>query len=68
MTLKTKTFDCVEMKRKAQQKLRAEYASRKSEFPSYVAFLETKARESQWQCDFWGRIEAAKKEQDVDLP
>ncbi len=48
MTTKTKTFDCVEMKRCIQEGLRAEYESRKKEFPSYVDFLETKANESPW--------------------
>lgn len=59
MKTKTKTFDCVEMKHKAQQKLRAEYAARKGEFDSYGAFLEAKSRESEWQRDFWAKIEAA---------
>jgi len=59
MKTKTKTFDCVEMKHKAQQKLRAEYISRKDEFDSYSAFLEAKSRESEWQRDLWAKIEAA---------
>ena len=46
MTTQTKTFDCVEMKHKAQRKLRAEYESRKNEFASYFAFLDAKARKS----------------------
>ena len=36
MTKKTKTFDCVEMKRRIQEGLRAEYESRRKEFPSYA--------------------------------
>jgi len=43
MATKTKTFDCVQMKRRAQEKLRAEYEARKSEFSSVVDFLNAKA-------------------------
>ena len=46
MATKVKTFDCIEMKRRAQEKLQAEYESRKSEFPSYVDFLNAKAEQS----------------------
>ena len=48
MATKTKTFDCVEFKRQAQQKLRAEYEARKDEFDSFFGFLDAKARESEW--------------------
>ena len=58
MLTKTKTFDCVDMKHQAQQKLHAEYDARKGEFPSYVAFLEARATESSWQREFWARIAA----------
>ena len=60
MKTKTKIFDCVEMKHKAQQKLRAEYESRKDQFDSYFAFLDAKAAESKWQKKFWARVEAAR--------
>ena len=43
MATKTKTFDCVQMKRRAQERLRAEYEARKSEFSSIVDFLNAKA-------------------------
>ena len=59
MTTRTKSFDCVEMKHKAQRKLRAEYESRKNEFASYFEFLDAKAGESTWQREFWARVEAA---------
>jgi hypothetical protein len=50
MGKKAKRFDCVEMKRQAQEKLRAEYEQRRSEFGSYVEFLNAKAEESElWQ-------------------
>jgi len=61
MTTKTKPFDCVEMKHKAQQKLRAEYESRRSEFASYFEFLDAKARESSWQREFWAMVQAARR-------
>ena len=60
MKTNTKAFDCVEMKHQAQQKLRAEYESRKDEFDSYFAFLDAKSSETEWQREFWERIEAAK--------
>lgn len=56
LTKPKKTFDCVEMKHKAQEELHAEYEARKSEFPSYFAFLEAKAAESPWQREFWAKI------------
>lgn len=46
MRKKSKRFDCVEMKRKAQEALRAEFESRKDEFESYFDFLEWKADQS----------------------
>ena len=48
MATKAKTFDCVEFKRQAQRKLRAEYEARKDEFDSYFDFLDAKAKESEW--------------------
>jgi hypothetical protein len=48
MPTKTKTFDCVEMKRCAQEQLRRDYESRKREFDSYVDFLNAKADQSPW--------------------
>ena len=61
MPARTKSFDCVDMKHKAQEKLRAEYQSRKNEFASYFEFLDAKAAESRWQREFWARVEAARK-------
>jgi len=52
MARKTKRFDCVAMKRSAQEKLLAEYEARKDEFGSYCRFIEAKARER----EFWGRF------------
>jgi hypothetical protein len=47
MGTKTKAFDCVAMKRRAQEQLLAEYDARRAEFPSYVEFLNAKAERSE---------------------
>ena len=41
--MRTKTFDCVEMKRQAQERLMKEYETRKGEFESYVDFINSTA-------------------------
>ena len=46
MTRTNKKFDCVEMKNAIQQQLRQEYEQRKSEFASYVDFINSTANES----------------------
>lgn len=48
MATKTKTFDCVEMKRQAQERLSRECEERKDEFDSYLDFIRAKSRESKW--------------------
>lgn len=62
MTTKIKTFDCVEMKRKAQENLLAEYESRRNEFDSYSEFIEAKSRSSPWQQRFWAKVASAHTE------
>ena len=42
-TKKTKTFDCVEMKRRIQADLMAEYQSRKDQFSSFADFIHKTA-------------------------
>ena len=42
----TKTFDCVEMKRRAQKRLLDEYEAHRDEYPSFAAFVREHARES----------------------
>lgn len=59
MLTKNKTFDCVDMKSKAQQKLHAEYEARKGEFSSYFAFIEARTAESPWQSEFWTKVTQA---------
>lgn len=51
-----KSFDCVEMKRQAQENLHAEYDSRKNEFPSFYAFLDVKSRERTERQEFWAKV------------
>ena len=41
-------FDCVEMKREAQRRVRAEYEARKDEFASYSEFLKATVAKSAW--------------------
>ncbi len=47
MATRVKTFDCVEFKRRAQERLMAEYEARKDEFSSEIDFLNAKAEESE---------------------
>ena len=60
MTTKTKTFDCVAMKRQAQKKLKEEYEARKGEFSSYYDFLRAKAEKSELAKAVRGKIAAGK--------
>jgi len=56
MTTKTKTFDCVESKRKAQEALEKEFASRRREFASFSDFLNAKVVESTKASAIWRRF------------
>jgi hypothetical protein len=58
MGTKAKTFDCLEMKRCAQEKLRAEYEARREEYASYSEFLAATINEDPWQQQLWQRISA----------
>jgi len=55
MATKAKTFDCVEMKRQAQETILAEWKRRQGEFSSYGAFLEAGIRDSEWERRVWER-------------
>ncbi len=59
MQKKTKTFDCVEMKREVQDKLTREYETRKGEFGSYLDFVRAKSDESEWVRKQRNRVHAA---------
>jgi len=57
MTTKTKTFDCVQMKREAQKRLMVEYEARESEFSSFVDFVNRPAPdEPEWIRSFRARV------------
>jgi len=56
MTTKPKTFDCVEMKRKAQEEILMQWQARKHEFASYGEFLEATLLESEWGRRMWQKI------------
>lgn len=56
METKTKPFDCVEMKRAAQQALLCEFEARRAEFPTLAEFLEAKAKESNWVTAVWDKF------------
>lgn len=47
ISTKTKIFDYVEMKQRAQRELMAEYEARRGEFSSYAEFLRVTARDDQ---------------------
>jgi hypothetical protein len=55
MATKPKKFDCVEMKRQAQEELLADWERRKHEFSSYGAFLEAGVQQSEWGRRVWER-------------
>jgi hypothetical protein len=44
---KTKTLDCVEMKRRIQAERMAEYTARKDQFPSYLEFINARVKNSE---------------------
>ena len=67
MTTKTKTFDCVEMKRKAQEALQAEYHSRRGEFASFSDFLNAKIRESEQASAIWDQFSGGERTNDSYL-
>ena len=46
MSTRTKTFDCVEMKRRIQAERWAEYEERKGQFASYVEFINARVKTS----------------------
>ncbi len=62
-TTKKKTFDCVEIKRQAQKRIREEWERRKHEFASYGEFL--KATQTPWEREFWAKVRAAAKEREA---
>lgn len=56
MKNKTKTFDCVELKRKSQESLEKEFESRRGEFASFADFLNAKVAESTATSEIWAHF------------
>ena len=56
-----KTFDCVQMKHKAQERLQAEYEARKDEFSSYAEFITATAAQSPEIQAFLKKVQCAKE-------
>ena len=54
--MKTKTFDCVEMKHKAQRKFLAEFERRREEFATLTEFLNAKLDESERGSAIWAKV------------
>ena len=60
MKTKTKTFDCVEMKHKAQKALLDEFESRRAEFATLTDFLNDKLVKSDIASSVWKKFEKQK--------
>lgn len=60
MGMRTKKFDCVQMKNHIQKDLRREYKTRKAEFTSYVDFLNAAVDESEEIRTFCDKVAKAK--------
>jgi hypothetical protein len=48
------------MKRKAQEKIQAEWKRRRGEFSSYGEFLEASLKESEWGRRIWSKLHPGK--------
>ena len=46
--MKTKTFDCVEMKHRIQAEIMSDYLAHRDAYASYVEFVEARANASDW--------------------
>lgn len=57
--MKTKKFDCVEMKNEIQARLYEDYIANKEKYPSYVRFIEERAKESAWAQQMTRRFQRA---------
>ena len=62
MATKTKTIDCIALKRATQEALRSEYERRCNEFDSYSAFLEAALAEHDWSRRFVERYKSFQHE------
>ena len=46
--MKTKAFDCAEMKNRIQAEMLSDYEAHQDKYPSFVEFVKAKAEESEW--------------------
>ena len=60
MGMRTKKFDCVQMKNNIQRELRQEYESGKAQFTSYADFINSTADESEGIRAFRDKVAKAK--------
>jgi capsule polysaccharide export protein KpsC/LpsZ len=60
MGMKTKKFDCVQMKNRVQRELMQEYRASRAQFTSYVDFLNATADESEEIRAFRDKVAKAK--------
>ena len=59
--METKTFDCVDMKHRAQRKLRAEFEARRNEFGSYSEFLAATLKDDAWARRVWEKADSRRQ-------
>ena len=57
--MKTKTFDCVEMKNRIQAQRYEEYLAHRDEYESYADFIESRAKKSAWTQEMLRRFGGA---------
>lgn len=67
MSTKTKvekSFDCVQFKRQAQERLRTEFMERKDQFSCYGDFVKAKVEEDEWAKNFWRSVRGSRGDRD----
>lgn len=57
--MKTKSFDCVEMKNEIQARRYEEYMANKDKYESYAHFIEERAKKSPWVQEMMRRFKRA---------
>jgi lysozyme family protein len=48
MKMKTKTFDCIEMKNRIQSERMTEFEADKNKYDSYADFIKARSEKSEW--------------------
>ena len=64
--MKTKTFDCVEMKNRIQTEILADYEAHKDEFESFVAFIHARTGKSQFAREMRKKFGGPRPSDDTD--